>query len=182
MTLITVLLGLFLEHFVGYLDEFRKLGWFRAYSRWMTSSLGNLGEEALGVLLIVLPPLLGLWAVIALFDGVMLGLIEIVVGVVVLLYCLGPRDLEAQVDAFVEANAMGDEARLKRVTGELIGGEVPEDTQACARAVTESLFVEQHRRTFAVLFWFIVLGPIGAALYRMSSLLAAGETERESVR
>ena len=65
MTLITVLLGLFLEHFVGYLDEFRKLGWFRAYSRWMTSSLGNLGEEALGVLLIVLPPLLGLWAVIA---------------------------------------------------------------------------------------------------------------------
>lgn len=41
-----------------------------------------------------------------------------------------------------------------------------------ASATIESLFKHSHRQTFGVLFWFIVLGPAGAVLFRLASVLS----------
>lgn len=182
MSLITVLLGVFLEHFVGYLDDFRKADWFRRYVQWLGARIGGLAEGPLGVFLALAGPLALLWLVVGLIDGVMLGLLEIVLGVVVLLYCFGPKDLEAEVDAFVEAHAMGDAERLRRVAADLAGEPLPEEPVARARAVARGIFSEAHGRTFAVLFWFIVLGPLGAALYRLARWLGEPDMGPESMR
>lgn len=173
MTLITVLISLFLERFVGYLDDFRRMEGFRRYARRLAGLLGPAGDGPLGVALALLPPLIVLAFAVEIIDGAMLGLLEIVLGVVVLVLCLGPKDLEGQIQSYIEAGIMNDEQRLWRVAGELLGEEVPEDVHARNRAIAEVIFVEANLRLFGVLFWFILLGPLGAALYRLSAHLCA---------
>ena len=41
-----------------------------------------------------------------------------------------------------------------------------------ASVTIEQLFAHSHRQTFGVLFWFILLGPAGAVLFRLSSILS----------
>ncbi len=41
-----------------------------------------------------------------------------------------------------------------------------------ASAAIEQLFAHSHRQTFGVLFWFILLGPAGAVLFRLASVLS----------
>lgn len=45
-------------------------------------------------------------------------------------------------------------------------------TRELASITIEQLFAHSHRQTFGVLFWFILLGPGGAVLYRLSSVLS----------
>ena len=182
MTLITVLISLVLERFVGYLDEFRQLDWFRQYGEWLHRRVGALAEGVTGVVLILIGPALVVWGVAGLLDDVMLGLLEISFGVVVLIYCLGPRDLHQEVEAYMEAGAVEDEERLKTSAERIIGGPPPEDRVERLRAVVGSIFVEANSRIFAVLFWFVVLGPLGAVVYRLSHELVNNAAEDSSLQ
>ena len=49
----------------------------------------------------------------------------------------------------------------------LLGKPVPEDPEKCRAAAVESVFREALHRWFGVIFWFAVLGIVGAFLYRM---------------
>ncbi|HDP89585.1 MAG TPA: regulatory signaling modulator protein AmpE [Thioalkalivibrio sp.] len=182
MTLITVLIGLVLERFVGYLDEFRQLGWFRRYGEWLQARLGGVADGVAGVVLILAGPALLIWGVAALLDDVLLGLLEIAFGVVVLLYTLGPRDLNQDVESYVEACNAGDEERINLVTARLVDGPVPEEPVARLRAVVEAVFTEANSRLMAVLFWFVILGPLGAVVYRLSHELVRNAAEDSSLQ
>lgn len=46
------------------------------------------------------------------------------------------------------------------------------DAGAVASLTIERLFGHSLRQTFGVLFWFVLLGPAGAVLYRLSSILS----------
>lgn len=174
MTLITVLISLFLERFVGYLDDFRSLDWFHDYARRVQGLLGGIGDGPIGVILILALPLLLISLIVSTFSGVMLGLISILFGVLVLVFCLGPKDLELQVQSYIEAGIMEDEARILRISAELLGtDELPAGAAERDRAVAEAVFVQANRRLFGVLFWFIAFGPLGAVLYRLSEQLQA---------
>ncbi|MEW6133917.1 MAG: CobD/CbiB family protein [Pseudomonadota bacterium] len=52
------------------------------------------------------------------------------------------------------------------------GGTASMDAREVASATIEQLFVQSHRQTFGVLFWFVLLGPMGAVLFRLASLLS----------
>jgi AmpE protein len=41
--------------------------------------------------------------------------------------------------------------------------------------IERSIFLAVHERLFAVLFWFCLLGPMGAVLYRMTALSAEND-------
>lgn len=177
MTLIVVLLGLFLERISGSFDDFREADWYRRYAAWMSGHLGSFGTGASGTVAVLVPPLLLVWWVMGLIDGVMLGLLELIVGLAVFLLALGPRDLEHDVDSYIEAQARDDDERLWRAAGHIVHGDLPDDPIERNRFVAESVFVQANGRIFAVLFWFIILGPLGAALYRLSSWLSESEEE-----
>ena len=168
MTLITVLISLVLERFVGYLDEVRQLGWFRQYGAWLRERLGAIADGTAGVVLILLGPALVVWGVDELLDDMLLGLLEIIFGVAVLIYSLGPRDLHQDVEAYVEAAAAEDEERLQHAAAGITGAPSPEDPAERLRSVTTAVFAQANDRILAVLFWFVVLGPLGAVLYRLS--------------
>jgi AmpE protein len=44
-----------------------------------------------------------------------------------------------------------------------------------AAAMVEAVFASALRRWFGVLFWFLILGAVGAMLYRLAALAAEGE-------
>jgi AmpE protein len=181
MSLITILIALFLERFAGTLDEMRQFRWLDSYADWMRQRLEaiSITDGTVVFVITLLPPVLLLALVALLVHGVVLGLLDIVLGVVILLLCLGPRDLNDEVDAYVEAGAMNDEERQLRHARSLLGqDELPEEPRERTRAVVGAIFTEANTRLFAVLFWFVVLGPLGALIYRLGNLFQAPTEDR----
>jgi AmpE protein len=90
--------------------------------------------------------------------------------IAVLFYCWGPRDLDQDVEAILAAP---DAASRREAASRLWPdpAQVSTDTPALVTAV----FHGARRRWFGVLFWFLLMGPFGALLYRMASLAADGE-------
>ena len=81
---------------------------------------------------------------------------------------LGNPALEAEVEAFVDARERGDEESAEWHAASLLGDDRPENSHALTRSLMEHIFVETNERLLGVIFWFVILGPAGAILYRLS--------------
>lgn len=101
----------------------------------------------------------------------------------VLLYSMGRGNFSAEVKAYIAASERGDTVLASKLTDELRGGAEADDE--CADVDnwqmlhTQTLRVISYRafeRMFAVLFWFFVLGAIGALVYRLSVIYRERET------
>jgi AmpE protein len=94
-------------------------------------------------------------------------LIALVFATFVLYVCWGPRDLERDVEAAVKAPDSEQRANALRSLRDSNEGIAtnPEN-------LVESVFAASLSRWFGVLFWFVVLGPAGALLYRLAQLIA----------
>lgn len=170
-TLIALLLDLGLRH----LEPVRAPRWFHAYAETfqsLTRSADSTRATA-GTLLVALIP-----AVIALFLGDALTHVWSVLGfifaVVVLMFCLGPRDLHDEARIYMDAVQAGDEAKANAQAAELLSGPVPPSAEERTEAVTQAVLMEANERQFGVLFWFALLGPAGALLYRTADLMRRG--------
>ncbi len=180
MSLIAILFALFIEHFLGSLEELRRFDWFAAFTDRVRGSLpeGRFWDGPLGVLLVIGLPVIGV-GLVGYALGELWGLLGFLYAVLVLLYAFGPRDLEAEVEAFADARERNDEDSARWHAASLLGGEVPEESEARAKAIIETILVEAHERVLGIIFWFLLLGPVGAILYRLSRLLEARYREAE---
>ncbi|HEX7965594.1 MAG TPA: regulatory signaling modulator protein AmpE [Gammaproteobacteria bacterium] len=172
MSFLAVLFALLLDQAARQLERLRDARWFNAYAEAFAGLARNADpvRATAGALLIVLVP-----AVVALFLGDLLSHIwegfGFVFAAAVFWFCLGPKDLHDQVDAYIEAAQAGDEVRAERLAAELLQTEPPADAAERTRAVTQCVFREANARQFGVLFWFGILGPGGAVLYRCADLM-----------
>ncbi|WP_303905481.1 regulatory signaling modulator protein AmpE [Thiohalomonas denitrificans] len=174
MSLIAIIFALVIEHFLGSLEELRRFDWFTTFSDRVRGRLpaGRFRDGPLGVLLVVGLPVIGVGLVgYALSE--LWGLLGFIYAVLVLLYAFGPRDLEAEVEAFADARKRNDEDSARWHAASLLGGEVPEEPETRAGAIIETILVEAHERVLGIVFWFLLLGPVGAILYRLSRVLEA---------
>ncbi|HKJ77477.1 MAG TPA: cobalamin biosynthesis protein, partial [Gammaproteobacteria bacterium] len=174
MTFLAILISLFAERFLGSMEDLRRYEGFLAFVRWVRDRLptGGPWDGALGVVLVLAPPV----AAVALIDSLLahlLVLLALAFGVVVLPYSLGPHDLEAEVEACADAMDRGDDESARWYAADITGQEPPSEPAAFTRAVVESTLVETNERLFGILFWFVLLGPTGAILYRLTLLLKA---------
>lgn len=173
MKLVIILICLGLERYFSIGERLKRFAWFENY----LTQLRRLAPQEIfwngwaGVALICLPPVLALAAVYHLFAGWLFGLVGLMVSVFVLLYCLGPDDLYHQLSAYFAAVDAEDKEQENALKAILINGPVPKEKAKANRALTIATFINANERLFAVLFWFIVLGPAGAALYRLIALL-----------
>lgn len=173
MALIAILISLVVERFLGSMEEFRRFGWFRRYARAFSRRLAGIRflSSPLVVLLILLPPL----AAVAALDYYLSQwwiILSLALGIVLLLFSYGPTDLEAEVEAYVDAQERGDEESACWHAAELIGCEPPEHSPQLTRRIVENTLVEANERLLAVLLWFLLLGPAGALFYRLTTELA----------
>lgn len=140
----------------------RDFSWLHA---WL-EKIGQSSAAAVLVLAVGLPALLCALVQAAL-DHVLFGLIALVFSTLVLYFCWGPRDLERDVEAAVEAP---DAERRAAALRSLRGSDAA--VASSPETLVETVFAASLSRWFGVVFWFVVLGPAGALLYRLAQLIA----------
>ena len=179
MNLIALLLGLVVERLATKLFHLRRLRWldrlidagFRQAQR--LPSWPALIPVILFALLLVLPVaaisiLLGMTGE----SGVALDRLPYVAfAIVVLFFSLGPKDIGEDVDEYCNALEDGDEEKIQQTAKAIIESDVPDGELERIHKVEEAVCVQANNRLFAVIFWFVVLGPLGAWTYRVTDLI-----------
>jgi AmpE protein len=171
ITLVAVIAALLLGHFAKPLAALRHHDGFVAWLGVLGAEGGSLRRAALWFglgLPLVLLAALQWW-----LSGWAYGLPSLLLGIAAVFYAWGPRDLDLDVEAVIEAD--GAEARREaakplfpqRDDAVIEGGPLVEAVFRCALW-----------RWFGPLFWFLVLGPVGAVGYRLVALSAQGAAQQ----
>lgn len=162
MTLAAVVVALALGHVAqGLAAAVRRHGWFDDWLRWLgaKSRADGAWHGRWGIALALSPPLLAVGLLQWALDAMLYGALGLLFGIGVLFYCWGPRDLDLDVDAIVDApDAATRSAAIARLSPN--GADMP--------TLVVAVFHAARRRWFGVLFWFLLLGPFGALLYRLA--------------
>jgi len=172
MTLISILVSLLTEKFFDSLRELRQHSWFSGFYEWMRQHLGatRIWDGPLGVVLVIAPLLLGVGLLQYVFRDELFGLLSFLYAVAVLSFTLGVRDLEVDVEAYIDARETQDEAAACRAAGQILGRELTSLDAGVDRAIANQALIRANEQTFTTLFWFLVLGPLGAALVRVAHM------------
>lgn len=173
ITLIAVIVALVLGHVAPALVGLaRAFTWYGQWLHWLGAKVGESAfwKGRYGIVLALVPVLLGVALLQWLLHAPLLGLLGLLFSVLALVYAWGPRDLDVDVEAIIDAH---DPASRQAATAHLFshGAAVVSDGPALVGAV----FRSAQQRWFGVLFWFLLLGPAGALLYRLSALAGEGE-------
>lgn len=168
MIFVSILIALVLERVTPQFVDLRQNQWLREYTQWMVSVLHIERLTAWMALAILISPImLVIWIAAGMFENALFGLFELAFNVIVIFFCLGPKTLDTQVDQYLDAIEVGD-AQQRFNAAEKITGVAPSmDLPAQVVQVCKAIYVEANSRVFAVLFWFLVLGPVAAVVYRM---------------
>lgn len=173
MKLIALFLGLMLERTATNLLRMREPRWLDPYFdhgfRYLDRAQG--AAAWLVALTILIVPVLPVLLLALAFHDVLLGILYIAFAAFVLLFSLGPRDLGSEVDDYVAAVESGDEEALRRLAKELVEADLPPGSGRRTLAVEEAVLVQANNRIFGVIFWFMILGPSGAWLFRVGDLM-----------
>lgn len=177
MTLIVIVVALALELFAERRSGAREWQWLSAYADWFQRRLSGwrYGDGAIGLLIVLLPLVLLAVLLQSAVHSIWLGAFALLLGVVVLYYCLRYRAVDGIVDKYCDALEAGDRERAEAAAAELRVRNVHGETLG-ARSVAETILIQANERLFSVLFWFVLLGPAGAVLYRVTWFLS----ERQS--
>ena len=147
-----------------------------AYSRYVNKIARNFdaGQYRDGVfswVLAVLPVALVALAVYVLLMSVS-GVLAWLWNVAVLYLALGFRRFSHFYNEVMLALRGADLVRAREVLGRWRGESAQELTAAeVARVAIELGLLRAHTHVFGVIAWFVVLGPLGAAVYRLASIL-----------
>jgi AmpE protein len=175
MTIIAILFAFALCHFIRELSRVRNHRWLGAWIHSSSNIFSRLPgwEELSGFIIILFIPLLGMALVNQLVLDAFGQLGLFLLAVAVLVYTFGTRDIDAQVADIIRTT---DEDEQEQALCTLLREDVPEDAEACRAKTVEAVFNESLHRWFGLIFWFAVLGVVGAFMYRIVDWLACEES------
>jgi len=99
------------------------------------------------------------------------GFPYLILAIIVLFLSLGPKDIGEDVDDYCKAIEDDDAEGIRATAKALSETDVPDDDVERIRMVEEAVCVQANNRLFAVIFWFVLLGPVGAWTYRVTDLI-----------
>lgn len=173
MHLIALLIGLFIERLATQWFRWRRMRWldrivdlgFRQAER--VANWPSIIPVFLLVLVLVLP----VFGVIFSLGSTLYGLADLLLAIVVLLFSLGPRDIGEEIDEYCRALESEDQEQIQHATKAIVEGDVPDDERERIDRVEEAVCIQANNRLFAIVFWFVVLGPLAAWTYRVTDLI-----------
>lgn len=173
MTFLAMIVALILMQAWGSGNRIQRDRWFEALqARLREWSLPGGARLALAVLA---PALLAQLALHALYP-VLFGLPWIGLAAFLLLYSMGRRDFHDLLERYNQQCRSGDFEGAYLTTLSELGWASERDNPVSAeevhRLVQHGFFYEGFQRWFAVLFYFVLLGPAGALAYRLLQLCA----------
>ncbi|MHB8166517.1 MAG: CobD/CbiB family protein [Sulfuricella sp.] len=174
MSLFSLIAALLLEHFrpLGGSNPVSLL--FTRYANYLERHF-NAGQNVHGVVAWLLAVLLPVVVVGGIYAGLytLNSLLAWAFSAVVLYPLLSLKQLGGQAERIAAALRVADLGEARRLLSQWHGRPVDEFGAAeIARVGIEQTLICAHKNLFGVIIWFVVLGPAGAVLYRLSQLLS----------
>ncbi|MGF1547130.1 MAG: regulatory signaling modulator protein AmpE [Thiotrichales bacterium] len=171
MTFLSVLIALLLERFGNIAEGLRRHDGLQRLFAWLDVRLGQyqLFNGWLGLIAMLLPLILVADWVYDVFDDWLFGLVGIALSVAILLFSLGPKDVDRALADYLAVP--DDDPARGRIYQEITGDPPPAREATRVEGLIRGAFIESNHRLFGVLFWFVAAGPMGALLYRLSKEL-----------
>jgi len=172
MTLLSLLISLFLDRVLHIHREGRLACALRCYAAQAANALPSSWTGVAAVVFVVAPPVIAIGVIQWALAYWLFGVAYLVLAVVVLLWSLGPVDVADLSEDYVDASRAADPERIAWYYRELTGEAQPTDPSEEARQAARVVLYQAHDNIFATIFWFCVLGPAGAVLYRLAAQVA----------
>jgi membrane protein required for beta-lactamase induction len=164
MTFIVSLVALLIERFFDW-SHLRNWNWFGTYARKLLARVPAM-TSYLALAAVIVPLLLVVVLLQFVLQGWLYGLPGLLFQILLLLYCFGPQNLWADAFGTITCLSQGDMGfatdKLKASFGLTGTGDVAKSHQL----LMNGIFIQANCRVFAVVFWYAVLGPVGAVFYR----------------
>lgn len=173
MKLIALLIGLAVERLATQLFHLRELRWLDRIVDAGCAQVERFANWPAIIPVVLIAALLAapVFIVTFMLGDLLFGFPYLVLAIIVLFFSLGPRDIGEEVDEYCAAMEAGDAERIRVTSKALLERDVPDDAWQRIAKVEEAVFVQANNRLFAVIFWFVLLGPLGAWGYRVTDLV-----------
>jgi AmpE protein len=187
MTLMIILVCLALQRYFSLGETVHQMNWFTRYIHFMNISLdkNNKLRGILKVVLLVLPLTLIVGLLDYIFHHGIWHVVAFLLSLLVLMYCFDAHDLRHQLSAYFSAAKNQDHQSAYEYGAEFVAKNQEELPAAgwpqLIRDVTRSIFLRADRHVFAVIFWFVILGPTAALFYRLVLQLSCFNLEDPSL-
>lgn len=179
MSFLVILLVLWVEKFSAGRLRIQQDGfWLGLLQRVQQGSLQQAPWLCLAAL--VLMPVLALGLVLVILEPLAYGWLALPVHLLVLIYSLGRGDVLAALGPFRDAWRRGDAQAAYHVAERDLGLQ-PEEGVALLPQVQGHLLWQAYQSFFAVIFWYLLLGPMAALAYRLLAL-SAEHAEQPALR
>jgi adenosylcobinamide-phosphate synthase len=120
-------------------------------------------------LMVVLPPVLGVVILLKLWPE-----LQGAIGVVLLWFSIGRRSLCQHAAAIALPLRQGDLPQARKALSMIVSRDTHSlNEQQISTASIESVLENGSDSVFATIFWFVLVGPAGALLYRLANTLDA---------
>lgn len=170
MSFLVILLVLWVEKFSAWRLRIQQDGpWLELLRRLERGSLQN--APWLCLALLVLLPVLALGLLLLVLEPLAYGWLALPVHLLVLIYSLGRGDLQAALGPFRDAWRRGDAQAAYHVAERDLALQ-PEEGGDLLKQVQGHLLWQAYQSFFAVIFWYLLLGPMAALAYRLLALSA----------
>ncbi len=170
MALISIIIGLFLDRTFRHLHDLRDMTWFEFYVQAIQRLIGKRMPPLQFIIILTIPFSL-LLSIQILLHGFLFDLPGFIFGIVIFIYCLGPACLSTDIEAYIHARTLGDEDEALHYAGTITDSSASSSPDQQISDVTRAILHIANERIFATIFWFVILGPFGAMLYRLISEL-----------
>lgn len=173
MNLIALLIGLVIERLATQFFHWRRMRWL---DRLIDAGFRQADKlpnwpALIPVVVLAVVLVLPVAAVIFGLGETLQGFTYLILAIIVLLFSIGPKDIGEEVDEYCKALEAEDEEQIQSAAKSIIEGDVPEKAEDRVARVEEAVCVQANNRLFAVIFWFVVLGPLAAWSYRVTDLI-----------
>jgi len=180
MTLLAIILGLSIEKLMPTLLQYRRFDWLFSYQQWMKQKLSKISNwnDTFSLLVIILLPIISVAFVhYKLYESS--SLLGFAFSVLVLAYSLGPRDIYGLTRRLLDLPSESCTTEMRSIAGQLLPGPLPDDQNTLFSMVKEKLLLAINTNLLAVLFWFAILGPMGAILYRLTLTVHESQNQKD---
>lgn len=169
MIFLVVLLALLIDKLTDWRRDVQQDGPWLQLLRRIEAHTGMSSRPWLGLSLLVLLPVLLLGLLLIALKPLAYGWLSLPLHLLVLLYSLGRGQGKREFGAFRDAWRRGDSEAATLVAERDLGLSAS-DAPSLLRAVEAQLLWRSHQGFFAVIFWYVLLGPVAALAYRLLAL------------
>lgn len=163
--------------------EWKSHTWLSGWRNWLNSKCsGNWFSDWAGIALIVGLPVFVTYLLLDADSGFIVWLIQLAISLFILIYSLTPIDQNKHLGEYFNAvereDLQGAYHHIEEYLDLKSSHPMPNDLPELGRLVTRLIVSQSNFRFFAVLFYFVLLGPAAALFYRL--VVAFEFTERDN--